>query len=37
MTEIDIAVRDRTQIIRFNRPDKKNALKRLSRFAIGTS
>jgi enoyl-CoA hydratase/carnithine racemase len=27
MTEIDIAVRDRTQIIRFNRPDKKNALK----------
>ena len=27
MTEIDITLRDRTQVIRFNRPDKKNALK----------
>jgi enoyl-CoA hydratase/carnithine racemase len=27
MTELDISIRHRTQIIRFNRPDKKNALK----------
>lgn len=27
MTELEISVHDRTQVIRFNRPDKKNALK----------
>jgi enoyl-CoA hydratase/carnithine racemase len=27
MTELDISIRHRTQVIRFNRPDKKNALK----------
>jgi len=27
MTELDISIRQRTQVIRFNRPDKKNALK----------
>ncbi len=27
MTELDISIRNRTQVIRFNRPDKKNALK----------